>query len=191
MLRTIIAVLLLASVAFAQDQPKTSDVSPRTPKGAASTEGLPAKADPKDVNSIDAIVAGLYDVISGPPGERNWQRFHSLFTGHAVLATVAKKDGETRQEIMTTDDYVRLAGPYFLKEGFFEREAARKLQTFGNIAHLFSTYESRHTSEGAPFARGINSIQLLNDGQRWWVLSILWDEEGAGNPIPSEYQPKK
>ncbi len=140
---------------------------------------------------MDAIVAALYDVISGPPGERNWQRFNSLFSEHAVLATVGKKNGETRQEIMTPADYVRLARPYFLKEGFFERESARKLQAFGSIAHLFSTYESRHTREGAPFAKGINSIQLFNDGHRWWVLSILWDEEGPGNPIPAEYQPRK
>ena len=185
--RALLAVLLLASFAVAQDKPKKDEpqaaTAPSTPAGA--------KADPKDVNSIDAIIAALYDVISGPPGERNWQRFNSLFTKHAVLATVGKKDGKTRQEIMTPDDYIRLAGPYFLKEGFFERESARKLQTFGNIAHLFSTYESRHTRDADPFARGINSIQLLNDGQRWWVLSILWDEEGPGNPIPPEYQPKK
>ena len=185
--RALLAVLLLASFAVAQDKPKKDE--PQAATAASTPAG--AKADPKDVNSIDAIIAALYDVISGPPGERNWPRFNSLFTKHAVLATVSKKDGKTRQEIMTPDDYIRLAGPYFLKEGFFERESARKLQTFGNIAHLFSTYESRHTRDADPFARGINSIQLLNDGQRWWVLSILWDEEGPGNPIPPEYQPKK
>jgi hypothetical protein len=150
-----------------------------------------AQAKPEDVKSIDAIVSALYDVISGPAGERNWQRFHSLFTPHAVLATVSKRNGETRREIMTPEDYQRLAGAYFAKNAFFEREAARSTQTFGNIAHLFSTYESRHTRDGAPFAKGINSIELLNDGQRWWVLSILWDEERPDNPIPPEYQPKK
>ena len=34
---------------------------------AASAQARPA-ADPKDVESLDAIVAAIYDVISGPPG---------------------------------------------------------------------------------------------------------------------------
>jgi hypothetical protein len=174
--------LLMISTAFAA-QP----VPQEKPANAATA----APTTAADVKTIDAIISALYDVISGPAGERNWQRFHALFAPHAVLATVSKRNGETRPEIMTPDDYVRMAGDYFAKNGFFESESARNTQTYGNIAHLFSTYESRHTREGAPFAKGINSIELLNDGQRWWVLSISWDEERPDNPIPPEYRPKK
>jgi hypothetical protein len=163
--------------------------SPAAPAGPAPQNAL---ADAKDVDSIDAITAALYDVISGPAGERNWPRFRSLFAPHAVLATIThKKDGTIEQHELTPDDYVKGASPYFLKEAFFEGELARQTHAFGNIAHLFSTYASRHAPHDAPFARGINSIQLLNDGQRWWVLSILWDEERPGNPLPPEYLPKK
>jgi hypothetical protein len=76
---------------------------------------------------------------------------------------------------------------YFLKNGFFEKPIVNRIQTYGNIAQVFSSYESRHAAGDAPFARGINSIQLLNDGRRWWVVSILWDSERPDNPPPAEY----
>ncbi len=74
---------------------------------------------------------------------------------------------------------------------FFEKEVARRLDCFGNVCQVFSTYEARRSlSEEKAFVRGINSIQLLNDGQRWWVASIVWDTERENNPIPPEYQKK-
>jgi hypothetical protein len=74
------------------------------------------------------------------------------------------------------------------KEGFFEKEAARKTEQFGQIAHLFSTYESRHTpADPKPFQRGINSFQLMNDGTRWWIVTIFWEGEDEKNPLPQKY----
>ena len=78
------------------------------------------------------------------------------------------------------------------KDGFFERELARRTDQYGNIAHVFSTYESFHkATDKEPFARGINSFQLLNDGKRWWVLTIYWQAETPDNPIPKEYLKSK
>ena len=75
--------------------------------------------------------------------------------------------------------------------GFFEREIAQTSDTFGGVTHRFSTYDSKRTAQDAqPFARGINSIQLLNDGRRWWVVTIYWDSERPGNPIPQKYLPR-
>ncbi len=76
--------------------------------------------------------------------------------------------------------------------GFFEREISRKTEAYGNIMHVFSTYESRRTADLSekPFARGINSIQLLKDGNRWWVVSIFWDAERPGTEIPAQYLPR-
>ena len=72
---------------------------------------------------------------------------------------------------------------------FFEKEVARRLDCFGNVCQAFSTYEARRApSDQKPFASGINSIQLLNDGQRWWVASIVWDTERPNNPIPADYR---
>jgi hypothetical protein len=152
--------------------------------------GVPAPK-PDDVKSIDAIMAAVYDVISGPPGERDWTRFRSLFLSTARLTAATKdKDGTVRLRPMSADDYAARAGGYFLKNGFFERPIVNRVQTFGNVAQVFSSYESRHAAGEAPFARGINSFQLLNDGKRWWVVSILWDEERADNPLPKEFAAK-
>jgi hypothetical protein len=140
-----------------------------------------------DGKSIDSIIRAMYDVISGPAGARNWQRFQSLFAPHAMLATVFHKNGQVRQAVMTPDDYVHGSEPYFREHAFYESEIARRTEQFGNIAHVFTTYASRHDAKGQPFERGINSVELINDGTRWWILTISWDSERPDNPIPAEY----
>ena len=91
---------------------------------------------------------------------------------------------------MTVDQYVERVSGGFRTNGFFERGIAQKVESFGNIVHVFTTYESRHSpDDSAPFARGINSIQLLKDGDRYWVVSIYWDSERPDNPIPQKYLP--
>ena len=79
---------------------------------------------------------------------------------------------------------------YFEKGGFFEKEVARRVEQFGNIAHVWSTYESRHTNDAPePYIRGINSIQLFNDGARWWVMNVYWQAETPTGPLPADYLP--
>jgi hypothetical protein len=155
------------------------------------TAAAPAAVHPADVTSRDAIVAALYDSISGPPGDRDWERFRSLFIPEAqLIATFKKKDGTLGYKAMTVQGYVDDAGKYFKEHGFYEREVSRKLETFGSVTHIFSTYESRETKDGKPFERGINSIQLYNDGSRWWVVDVYWTGETAENPIPDQYLSK-
>jgi hypothetical protein len=147
-------------------------------------------ADPTDVATADAVLATLYDVISGPAGQkRNWDRFRSLFVpGARLIPTGIGPDKKARIRMMTPDEYASLVGPRLEEGGFFEREIGRTAETFGSVTHAFSAYESKRTATDAtPFARGINSIQLFNDGVRWWVVSIYWDSEREGNPIPGKY----
>jgi hypothetical protein len=166
----------------------TSDVG-QTDKPV--TGAAPAAVHPADVASRDAIVAALYDSISGPPGDRDWERFRSLFIPEAqLIATFKKKDGALGYKAMTVQGYVDQGGKYFKEHGFYEREVSRKLETFGSVTHIFSTYESRETKDGKPFERGINSIQLYNDGSRWWVVDVYWTGETADNPIPDQYLSK-
>jgi hypothetical protein len=149
------------------------------------------KANPADVSSIDAILAALYDVISGPAGgARDWNRFHSLFLpGARMMPTRARPDGGADVLIWSTSDWIERATPMFVRLGFHEKQTAVRVEQFGNIAHAFSTYESRYAaSDPQPFTRGINSIQLLRDAGRWWVVSIMWDAERADNPLPAKYQ---
>ena len=142
-------------------------------------------ANPADVKSIDAILTELYAVISGPAGDRDWSRFRSLFAANARLTSVTKEASEHPAKPMSPDDYINLAGSYFKTHAFYEKPIVNKVDRFGNIVQVFSSYESRNAPNEKPFARGINSIQLFYDQDRWWVLSILWDEETAGTPLPA------
>lgn len=147
-------------------------------------------ANPNDVKTIDAIITSLYDVISGPAGQtRNWNRMRSLFLPEGRLsATGQRPSGEVAKRIMTVEEYINTSGPILEGNGFFEKELHRSTEVYGHIAHCFSTYESRKTiSDPQPFMRGINSIQLFNDGKRWWILSVFWQSETKELPLPKEY----
>jgi hypothetical protein len=182
----------LTGIAMAQTEkptpPPSSDTKPQT----TETPAAPA-ANPADVSSMDAIIAAVYDVISGPAGKkRDWNRMRSLFIpGARLIPTGPRPAGGYGSRALTVDEYIGRAGPLFDKEGFYEREAARQTELFGQIAHVFSTYESRHSPDDAkPFQRGINSIQLMNDGKRWWIVTIFWQGEDEKNPLPEKYLKK-
>jgi hypothetical protein len=160
---------------------------------AASMPAPPPAARPADVGSLDAILAALYDVISGPAGQkRDWDRFRSLFIPGARLIPTGGPAGQpARAVVWSPDEYVQRAGANLERDGFFEREIGRSVDTFGRITQVFSVYDSKRTlADPKPFQRGINSIQLLNDGTRWWVVSIYWDSERPDNPIPERYLKK-
>ncbi len=170
---------------------------PRTPPAPAARplptpEALAAipAANPADVVSMDAIIAALYSVISGPAGKkRDWDRMRSLFVpGARLIPSGPRPTGGYGARVGAVEDYITRSAPYLESQGFFETEIARKTDTFGNIAHVFSTYDSRHKADDEkPFARGINSIQLLNDGKRWWIVTVFWQGEDEKNPLPEKY----
>jgi len=144
-----------------------------------------------DVASIDAIITAAYDGISGPAGKkRDWDRERSLYYPGARLIPTAKPAAthELAPQMLDVDGFIARVEPYFAEHGFFEKEIARHTELFGHIAHVWSTYESRHSEDDPePFIRGINSIQLFYDGNRWWIVNIYWQQESAPDPIPEEY----
>ncbi|HEU5165936.1 MAG TPA: hypothetical protein VFU29_10375 [Chitinophagaceae bacterium] len=159
-----------------------------TVNATASTDSIPA--DPKDVSSPEAIVAAVYDVISGPAGQkRNWDRMRTLFVPDARMIPTGKRPtGESTRRTMTVEEYITNAGPFLEKDGFFETEIGKKTEQFGNIVHVFSTYGSKRTlADEKPFMRGINSFQLWYDGRRWWVITIFWQSESKDTSIPEKY----
>ena len=181
----LVFVCALALPTQAQDKPQPQAAPAPTPQSAE-----PPAAKPADVASPDAILAAVYDVISGPAGPRDWDRFNSLFAPGARLIPIGPRKDKPGINIlvMTPKDYSDRAGAYFDKNGFVEREASRKTERYGNIMQVFSTYESRHDAKDEkPFARGINSFQLYNDGTRWWIVTIMWQEETPDNPLPKEF----
>jgi hypothetical protein len=189
--------VLALSVAFAprlgaQAQPSAQPA--QAPQAPAPSQAAPAPppSNPADVASPDAILAAVYDVISGPAGQkRDWDRFRSLYwPGARLIPTGAKKDAPGfAARVFSPEEYVARATAIFEKEGFYEREAARRTERYGNIVQVFSTYESRHDPKEPPFARGINSFQLFFDGTRWWVVTVFWQAESPENPIPKEFLP--
>jgi len=146
-----------------------------------------------DVASIDAIISAAYDTISGPAGKkRDWDRMRLLFLPGARLIPTAKEAGcddvDLFPNFLDIDGYIARVEPFFATSGFYEKEIARRVEQFGQIAHVWSTYESRSDpSDAEPFMRGINSFQLFNDGTRWWILSIYWQHEMATHRIPNKY----
>ena len=153
-------------------------------------QSAPPQARAEDVASMESILAALYDVISGPAGKkRDWNRMRSLFIPEGRLMAVGpKKEGGFGYRVMDVDGYIKANGNFLETNGFFEREVARVVERFGEIAHVFSTYEARQKADEAkPFMRGINSIQLMNDGKRWWIVSVYWEAERANNPLPEKY----
>jgi hypothetical protein len=174
--------------------------APKPSTGAiVSHPGWP-QAKPADVDSIDHILAALYEVISGPAHQaRDWSRMRSLFVPEARLIPVRvsaiSPDGKPVAPVsdvifLTIDDYIARASPRFEADGFFEHGVHNEIADFGDIVSVFSTYESRHSpADATPFARGINSIQLLKDTDRYWIVDVYWDAERPGLTIPPKYLP--
>jgi hypothetical protein len=181
--------LLLATMAAAGLLMSSTAQERKETDQAAASQASPPAANRKDVQSLDAIVAAIYEVISGPPGARDWNRFKSLFAPDArlIAVRVPKDGGKPSLAAMTPQDYEERAGKYFLEHGFFEHELSRKTDSFGAMTHIYTTYESRETKDGKAIDRGINSMEFFYDGERWWCVGIYWDSERPGNPIPEKY----
>jgi hypothetical protein len=180
----------LAGLAQPDKQPAGVDHPPAAhPNVPAPAEDWP-KAKATDVASVDAILGAFYETTGGEAGQpRDWDRFRSLFLPDARLIPArARADGGCSALFLPVGDYIEQNRKYFEKIGFFDREAARRVEKFGNIAHVWSTYESRRTKDAPqPYSRGINSLQLLKDNDRWWIVNVYWDFERPDSPIPEKY----
>ena len=143
---------------------------------------------PDDTSSVDKVVNAMYNVISGPAGQRDWKRFKNLFATGADMGAIYKnKQDVVVYKSFSPDDYIKNNDPYFLKNGFVEKELHRTTNTFGQLVHVFTTYEFE---SGEEKQRGINSLQLVYAHSRWWIASLIWQEETPDNPVPAEYLPK-
>ena len=187
-------IVLALSSTIARSQTVQPTPAPAPLVGSiASHPGWPV-AKPEDVSSPEAILAAVYSVISGPKGQaRDWNRMRSLFIPDARLIPASATPGNaahTDAIILTIDGYIARSNGRMTTTGFFERSIHNEIEQFGNIVQIWSTYESRHnTDDATPFARGINSFQLLKDGDCYWVVNIFWDAESPTHPIPAKYLP--
>ena len=147
------------------------------------------EARAEDVGTIEGIVKASYETISGGVGvARQWGRDRTLFDpkSRSVAVHFDAKTGAIKMESMTEQDFADRSDASLVKDGFTEREIKHVIKRFGNVATVLSSYEG--ATSGKVMERGVNIFQLYFDGKRWWILSMVWDEERPGNPIPPELQ---
>jgi len=144
----------------------------------------------EDVETLNGILDAYYEVVSRPAGTApDRERDEWIHHPDALVAiTGLGADGNPVIQTMTLAEYHDRFGAADAP-AFFEWEVHRTVQRFGNVAHVWSTYASSGEPDGEVFGRGINSIQLYNDGSRWWITSWIFDQERAGNDIPAEFLP--
>jgi hypothetical protein len=180
--------------AEAQRMPTPGGPTDRRPKAPGAVRHA---ASDGDGASVDAILAALYASVSHDEASLpNWERMRNLFlqVGMLIPPKNPRSDLFTVLDVDGFEQRVKESVAGAKQKGdatsFFEKEISRRTDCFGNVCQVFSTYESRRApSDEKPFVRGINSIQLVNDGQRWWIASVAWDTERADNPIPPQYLP--
>ena len=145
---------------------------------AAVAASHPSKAD---LAGIDRAIRGVYDVISGPPGQkRDFDRMRTLFAPNATMKAIGPKGLHGG----SVEDYIKRNAEILEKEGFTERELGRRVEVWGGLATAWSAYDGR-TANGSFHERGINSIQLVKIEGKWLVASILWQEETPENRLPA------
>ncbi|OOQ58343.1 hypothetical protein BC343_09730 [Mucilaginibacter pedocola] len=142
-----------------------------------------------NVGTLDGIIKAFYDVVTVKKGEKpSYQRDSCLHIPDARCGYIRpKKDGGKALEYLTLKDFHKSSDEFLAKDGFVEQEIGRKVEQFGGIYHVWSTYESRNTADGPVIERGINSIELYNDGTRFWIIGWFYDGESKTNPIPKKY----
>ncbi|HEY1144270.1 MAG TPA: hypothetical protein VGE68_09590 [Sphingomicrobium sp.] len=133
-----------------------------------------------DEEQIGAVIDEMYAMISGPAGPRDWSRQKNCFLDEArQVRTAVDENGRPTMKMMGLDEYAANTTPFFAANAFYEIETARRIDVFGNMAHVWSNYEARTSLDDAePERRGINSIQLFRDpDQGWRIISMIWDNE--------------
>lgn len=175
----------LLRIALALPVAATAQAPPRV-----DVPTIPAR--PEDVATLDGIVAAFYDAISGPAGQpRQWARDRSLYVpGVRFVATGYGPEGEREARALDHQAFVDAADSALVAEGFYETEIHRVTRHVNDIAHVWSTYEMRHTPDGPVFGRGVNSLELYWDGTRWWIAAAVWIDEAPSHPIPPDLLPR-
>lgn len=151
-----------------------------------------------DVATPAAIVRAAYDALGRAPGEDfQWDRFRSLFLPGAFLIPNTEQTGGALR-VFTADEFVKMVDDWYAQHapiggasdrGFAEEEIRNEVREYGDVAQVFSTYRKRYWTDREILGRGINSFQLVRSAGRWWIASIVWDEESGAGPIPPQYLP--
>ena len=150
----------------------------------------------EDVADPEAIVTATYAAIARAPGDNyDWERFSSLFLpGAMLIPNTEQRNGQF--DVLSVQDFIDWIDQFTVPiigtdqdRGFSEDGISNTTERYGDIAHVFSTYEKHFWGDGQNLGRGINTFQLVFNEGRWWIVSIVWDEESGAGPIPGKYLP--
>ena len=168
----------------------TSSIAQQLPAKRKSIDVPTIEPRSEDVSTLEGIMKAFYETITGPAGQaRQWSRDRTLYVPDVRFVATASANGKVFAKVMDHQTYVDMVNDDFVRNGFFEKEIHRVTKTFGNVTHVFSTYETRRTADGPVTERGVNSIELFFDGKRWWIATATWDQERPDNPIPKDLLP--
>jgi hypothetical protein len=155
---------------------------------AATSTWAQTAASCPSATTLPDLLKAVDDAISGP-GNKDRTCMRQLFTSDARLMPLVKgQDGKWAPRILTVDDWITRVAKRG-EEAFYEHQIKYAVDEYGHMAHLWSTYEIRETPDGKPTARGINSIQAVNDGGTWKIVQILWETEAPDEPLPAKFLP--
>jgi hypothetical protein len=179
MIRTLISALVLIAAAIGAPSLVAGQIAPR----------------PADVESPEAIVLAAYASIAREPGQPfDWERFRSLFLPDArLIPNTEQRQGEF--DVLSPEGFIEWIDGVTPSlgdandRGFQEEQVSAEVVRYGDVAHVFSTYQKHFWGSDEILGRGINSFQLVQNSGRWWIAGIAWDEENGAGPIPAEYLP--
>lgn len=140
--------------------------------------------------SIEGLMQAFYTVMAGPAGApRDWARMRAMFLPDARMISVGPRpDGTFAPRVFTVEEYIARATPIFQQQGYVGREVARHAEAFGQMVVILSTFEARHApTDPKPIQRGLNSLQVVHDGQRYWIANLVWQSEDPSQPLPARY----
>jgi hypothetical protein len=143
----------------------------------------------EEVKEEEPILVTFYQTLSGSAGRpRDWDRFRYLFHPSAIITSATNdKNGKAVFNTMNVEQFIKYFDATHTSKGMYYEQMAHKVQSFGNIRQVFSTFRARRSlNDTKNLERGIQSFQLLYDGRRLWILSVVWDTESKDNPIPAE-----
>jgi hypothetical protein len=185
--------------ASAQQSTPAASAPPPLVGTLAGHPDWPAAKNPGDVDTVDHLLASLYDVVSGLAGQRDWDRFRALFVPDGRIASIDPESAATKDSpaskgdavFLTPDMFAQENNSYFKTNGFFERSIATRVDEFGNLIQVWSTSEIRDAKDDAkPSSRGIDSFQIMYAHGRFWIVSLLFDHERPGVTLPAKYLKK-
>jgi hypothetical protein len=132
---------------------------------------------------------GFLRAVSFAAGERpSYGDLRPLFTEGARLIASSTQP----PQITGVDEFIALREEQLdagRLRSFAEVEVAEITEVFGNVAHRFSTYTKRGTTDGAAIdARGAISTQFVRTPHGWRISSMAWDDERPGLELVARYR---